>query len=175
MGHPVPQTLRLTGQIKKTSITILIDSGSTHNFIQERVAKKLGLKFTPAIAFKVTVGNGEELACASMCPNVTILLGSHSFQVDLYVFPISGVEMVLGVEWLKALGPVLMDYTNLTIKFMQDGNLIQLAANASSCPEMASLNQLQRLMDTHAIYTCYQCHIIPTSTQTETPLLFQMT
>ena len=33
MGHTIPQTLRVLGHIHNQKITILVDSGSTHNFI----------------------------------------------------------------------------------------------------------------------------------------------
>ncbi|MCI04940.1 hypothetical protein A2U01_0025989, partial [Trifolium medium] len=41
MGHSIPQTLRVLGQIHQNQVGILIDSGSTHNFLQDRVVKQL--------------------------------------------------------------------------------------------------------------------------------------
>lgn len=46
-GQAAPSMLRLPGQIKGKSLTVLVDSGSTHNFLQTRVAKHLGLQITP--------------------------------------------------------------------------------------------------------------------------------
>lgn len=43
MGHSIPQTLRVLGQIHKAQVAVLIDGGSTNNFIQDKVAKNLGL------------------------------------------------------------------------------------------------------------------------------------
>lgn len=48
MGHTVPQSLRVIGRINKNPVIILIDSGSTRNFFQDRVAKQLGLTLNPA-------------------------------------------------------------------------------------------------------------------------------
>lgn len=59
MGHTIPQTLRVLGQIKNSPINVLIDSGSTQNFIQERVAKQLHLPFQQSKPFQVLIGNGE--------------------------------------------------------------------------------------------------------------------
>jgi predicted aspartyl protease len=61
MGHPIPQTIILLGHIDHHPLTILIDSGSTHNFIQDRIATQLGLTLEPTQSFQVLVGNGEEL------------------------------------------------------------------------------------------------------------------
>ena len=40
-----------------------------------------------------------------------------SFTVDLYVLPIAGANVILGIQWLQSLGPVLADYNTLTIQF----------------------------------------------------------
>ena len=42
-GSPTPQTMQIHGVINQQSLVVLIDSGSTHNFIEERLAEKLGL------------------------------------------------------------------------------------------------------------------------------------
>lgn len=41
------QTLRVTGYHEKQPLQVLIDTGSTHNFIDTEVAKKLGCKASP--------------------------------------------------------------------------------------------------------------------------------
>ena len=37
-GFSTPQTLKLIGYIKHRKVIILVDSGSTHNFIHRRIA-----------------------------------------------------------------------------------------------------------------------------------------
>ncbi|PNX65654.1 hypothetical protein L195_g054648, partial [Trifolium pratense] len=113
MGHSIPQTLRVIGQINNKPVGVLIDSGSTHNFVQDRVVKQLGLVTQQGHTFNVLVGNGEQLGCTSVCTNVSLSMGSQAFVVDLYVLPLSGAELVLGVQWLKTLGPIVTDYDKL--------------------------------------------------------------
>lgn len=36
------------------------------------------------------------------------------------------MDLVLGVQWLKSLGPVLKDYMDLTMKFMNQGRIVEL-------------------------------------------------
>ena len=36
-----PQALKIEGYIKKKKVTVLIDSGTTHNFIHSKIAKDL--------------------------------------------------------------------------------------------------------------------------------------
>ncbi|KAK1372665.1 hypothetical protein POM88_028858 [Heracleum sosnowskyi] len=48
IGSTSSRCLRLQGEIKNKSLQILIDGGSSHNFIQSRTAKFLGLTITPS-------------------------------------------------------------------------------------------------------------------------------
>lgn len=40
----------------------------------------------------------------------------HQSYIDFYISPISGAEAVLRMQWLKTPGPVITDYSNLTVK-----------------------------------------------------------
>jgi hypothetical protein len=126
LGHTIPQTIRLLGHINNHPLSILVDSGSTHNFIQDRVARQLGLTLQPTQSFQVLVGNGEELHCSHMSHDTPLVIDSTPFSVDLFVLPLSGAEIVLGVQWLRTLGPTLTDYSHLTLSFCREGKIIQL-------------------------------------------------
>ncbi|OMO93968.1 Zinc finger, H2C2-type, histone UAS binding protein [Corchorus olitorius] len=58
--------MQLTGHIKGHLVSILIDSDSTHNLVQPRIVKHLGLPIEPAPAFLVRVDNGELLRCTKV-------------------------------------------------------------------------------------------------------------
>lgn len=66
MGHAIPQTLCVLGHLSKQPVSILIDSGSTHNFNQDHIVKLLNLLCKPTENFEVLVGNGEEHHCSQM-------------------------------------------------------------------------------------------------------------
>lgn len=52
-------TLRLQGHVRELSVTILVDSSSSHNIMQPRVAEFLGLSVVAINPFSVIVGNGK--------------------------------------------------------------------------------------------------------------------
>ena len=62
-GSPAPQTMQIHGVINQQSLVVLIDSGSTHNFIEERLAEKLGLTCNRKERFNVKVACGERISC----------------------------------------------------------------------------------------------------------------
>ena len=53
-GCIVPKTMRIQARIGSLELIILIDSISTHNFIQDKVVVALKLTLTPMQAFSVT-------------------------------------------------------------------------------------------------------------------------
>lgn len=64
------------------------------------------------------VGNDNLLECDSVFPAVSISVQGQQFSVDLINLPITGADIVLGVQWLKALGPISTDYSSLTMTFL---------------------------------------------------------
>ena len=68
------RTIRVTGRIGDHYVNVLIDNGSTHNFIQEMVAHQLGLSITPSKQFRVYIGNGDFLICDNSCAEVKLCL-----------------------------------------------------------------------------------------------------
>ena len=78
-GAFFPQTLKFTGSIGSMEVSILVDGGSTHNFIQSRIVSSLQLPITDSTKFGVMVGNGETLTCEGMCAVVPIEFKNEFF------------------------------------------------------------------------------------------------
>ena len=57
------KTMRVTVHVRRRPLHILIDSSSTHNFLDTEIAKKLGCKIEATGPMKVDVANGSSLAC----------------------------------------------------------------------------------------------------------------
>ena len=81
LGSSALEAFRLYGQIGQSRVTILIDGGSMHNFVQTRVAKFLALPTKVTHGLKVTVGNGTVLDCLHMCPHTTVSFQGCTFDV----------------------------------------------------------------------------------------------
>ncbi|KAA8531825.1 hypothetical protein F0562_006458 [Nyssa sinensis] len=55
------KTMRIQGSLRQVVVYALIDSGSTHNFMSEKLAKKVCLKPQLGGNLRVTVASGEQL------------------------------------------------------------------------------------------------------------------
>ena len=73
-GWDAPQTMRVMAKIGPYKILVLIDSGSTHDFINTRLANMLQLPIQPTAAFSVKVANGEKFTCQGKHEKVQILI-----------------------------------------------------------------------------------------------------
>lgn len=98
-------------------MTILVDDGSTHNFVQPCVANFLNLSTSSTDLLQVMVGNGRVLDCSRICLQVPLYVQGNTFQVDLFILGLNSADIVLGIQWLQDLGPVLIDYTTRTMVF----------------------------------------------------------
>ncbi|VFQ85068.1 unnamed protein product [Cuscuta campestris] len=140
-GSPSPRSLKITGSVHNFAVQVLLDSGSTHNFVHPTVAERLALVLHPVPPFRVYVGNGDSLRCSYSCPRTPLMLHDHLFDIDLFLLEIHGPDMVLGVQWLQTLGKVSHDYANMTMEFMWKGKPVTLRGDAPG-PKPISFSQL---------------------------------
>ena len=124
---------------------MLIDSGSTHNFVKQAIVERLQLSVSGTPRFQVFIGNGDFLLYTQRYPGAPIVLRGHTFTTDLFVFPIEGPVMVLGIQWLQSLGRISHDYLASTMEFWKDGAKVLLTRTDGITPTLVSLHLFQTL------------------------------
>lgn len=109
-GSLNPKTKRVKGNVGGQSVVILIDSGSTHNFVDPMVARKDRMRVTRVDKVQVKVANEEVLASEGSCDKVKVSIQGRNFITDIYVLPLAGCDMVLGVYWLRILKTYFVEF-----------------------------------------------------------------
>jgi hypothetical protein len=71
-GFSAPQTLKLIGYIKHRKVIILVDSGSTHNFIHRRIAQETHCYIHAVNNFQIMIANGGSMKCGGRFENVRL-------------------------------------------------------------------------------------------------------
>ncbi|KAK9199273.1 hypothetical protein WN944_014461 [Citrus x changshan-huyou] len=112
--------MQVKAKIGPHEIIVLVDSGSTHNFINSRLANMLQLLFQPTSAFPVKVANREKVICQGKHDKVHVLIQDIPFELIIYLLPITGLDVVLSVQWLESLGSVVCNWKQLTMDFDWD-------------------------------------------------------
>lgn len=152
-------------------MVILIDGGNTHNFMQDHLVRSSSLSAILTSPLWVMVGNGSEIEWWQICEGVTVLVQNQTFTIDFHVLSLCGADMVLGVQWLKSLGPMLTDYTELTMKFIHDGRIIELRGDRDVSLHLITLSQLRRLVETEETSAFFHIQVLPPElSSTKTPL-----
>jgi hypothetical protein len=125
-GISAPQTLKIKGYIKHRLIVVLIDSGSTNNFIQNRVVEEVNCFVRLVSNFQILIANGGMMKCGGHCENFKLQMGDYHLKNNMFSIAMGGCDIVLGVEWLHTLGPITMDYQDLYMSFTQDAHTYTL-------------------------------------------------
>ncbi|KAJ7954398.1 Ty3/gypsy retrotransposon protein [Quillaja saponaria] len=131
------QTMKVLGTIKKQKVNILIDSGSTHNFIDTQLAKRLGLRVQQISEKEVMVANGSNLMISTLCRQLPWSLSGAKFFADFLVMPLGSYGMVLGIQWLSTLGDIRWNFQKLTMNFTWQQQNIMLQGYFNSIVLMA--------------------------------------
>ncbi|VFQ78491.1 unnamed protein product [Cuscuta campestris] len=123
MGH---NTIRLVGNVSGKSMVILIDSGSTHSFLDPEIVKDLNLSFVETEPLNVIVANGTELSCKFACPKFKWTVEGEPFEMDMRLLRMGGCDMVLGMDWVAKFAPVELTTRPLSVAFVKGGRRVQL-------------------------------------------------
>jgi hypothetical protein len=133
-GFSAPQTLKLIGYIKHTKVIVLFESGRTHNFIHRRISQETNFYIRAINNFQIMIVNGGSIKCGGHCENVHLQIGEYHLKYHMFSIDICSCDIVLGAEWLRTLGPILMDFKELTMQFDQEGQQYKFQGITVSSP-----------------------------------------
>ena len=92
-----PQTIKIEGHIKKKKVRVLIDSGSTHNFIDCKISKESNCFLYPSPECQVMVVSEGTINCSRKCHNIKLSMGEYVLNSPMLSIPMGGANVVLGV------------------------------------------------------------------------------
>lgn len=67
------------------------------------------------------IANGDTIQCFGCVPVVSLKVQGHRIWAEFYLISLGGCDMVLEVQWLQTLGPVLWDFSLMTLKYSYGG------------------------------------------------------
>ena len=117
VGINVPQTLDIHRYIKKKRVPVLIDSDSTHNFINYKLAKDLNCFVYLAPEFQVMIANGGTTNCLGKCHSINLNMGEYFLNRPMIFIQMGGVDVVLGVQLLQSLEELALNFLYIFRRF----------------------------------------------------------
>ncbi|CAA7034449.1 unnamed protein product [Microthlaspi erraticum] len=140
-------TMRVKGVHNKRSLFMLVDSGSTHNFLDVSMARKLGCKLLPSGNSRVLVADGNRLKVDARVAQFQWDFQGTSFTDDFMIIPLNGCDVVLGVQWLKKFGPITWDFQRLSMKFFWCNRKVVLNGIHPGSVRSIKAEKLNKLQD----------------------------
>ena len=109
-GHDL---LVVNGKVNGHRATMLIDCGSTHDFISERFARKQKMK-TKIVeeVLKVALADGSTSSRPLETIDARLAVGGYGDDRRLTVFPLDRYDVILGKPWLTRNNPAINYRTN---------------------------------------------------------------
>ena len=147
------KTNRTYTETQRRTLITLIDSGASHNFINDKTAALLNLQLTPTKPFHVRVADGFPLQCDGVYRKVQTRVDGVNFPIDLFPIPLKGLDMVIGIQWLIQLGPTLCDWEAQTLQFTQAGETKTIRGLHPINIEQAQPEEIEK--ETKMGHTCF--------------------
>jgi hypothetical protein len=171
-GTTAAHTLRLYAYIQQKPSIILVDSGSSHNFISERVAANLQ-PWTPLqSSLSVRVADGSLLPCTHEVVNCSWSAQGVLFTTTFKILPLQCYDAILGMEWLEAFSPMQIQWKEKWLSFQLQNSTVKLRGipdGTSLCQEI-TLNQLTAMAKHNELWHIVELYSVESPvTQSELP------
>ncbi|KAM0057123.1 putative retrotransposon gag domain, aspartic peptidase domain superfamily [Helianthus debilis subsp. tardiflorus] len=173
-GNDRYKSIRITGHYGKYELQLLMDTGRAHNFLDTALAKLLGCKMVKGPAMLVKVANGHEEVCDQMVKGFCWIMHGIQFTADVYVIPLGGCDMVLGVQWFTTLGSIKMNYNDRTIAFKFNGQKVVLRGQCGKKFSQLNKGNLKKIELQRAELSMVQVYTIE-GYSTNTSMVLQKT
>ncbi|MCH86117.1 hypothetical protein A2U01_0006971, partial [Trifolium medium] len=116
-GNSKPQVIKLNGTIHEVPVVILIDSGASHNFISQGLVRKMNWNVEDTCSMSIKLGDGSCSKTKGTCRDLEIDMEGMKVVVDVQLFELGCVDVVLGIEWLRTLGDMIVNWKKHTMSF----------------------------------------------------------
>ena len=96
-GVPKYLTLCVQGTIRGQRVSVLVDSGATHNFIDAQMVERRGIPTESFDGFSVLVPGAQTMQCARYVPELAVTMGTYTVTDHFCMVNIPATNVVLGV------------------------------------------------------------------------------
>ena len=121
LGNTSTSTMRVVACINGKKAVVLIDTSSTHNFLNCDLAKSLKFGIDTTSYFGVKVANGEVIRTKGECKDIQFKVQGLELKVSFNLLSLGGCGILLGTQWLSTLGMINWDFSRLLMGFLYQG------------------------------------------------------
>jgi hypothetical protein len=82
----------------------------------------------------VTAANGDRLRCHGLAQHVPLTIGDEHFTIMCAGINLGCFDFILGMDFLRTLGPILWDFDTLTMTFSRQGHRVRWEGLGGAAP-----------------------------------------
>lgn len=105
-GVRTTNSMKLRGTVNKRPISIFIDSGSTHSYLNVSSVGELHCSLETTLPWIITVANGERTISREKCSRFKWLTHGHEFEAEFRIILLGGCDVILGHDWMWNRDPI---------------------------------------------------------------------
>lgn len=120
------QTLKAVSMLGKQPLLILVDSGSSHNFLDSDLAARLQCRTHEVKPFQVCMVDGNKVVGTKVCKGFTWTMQGEQFKTNTLILPLQEYDLILGVQWLRPLALISWDFQKGYMQFSWNGHNFKL-------------------------------------------------
>ncbi|MCH83576.1 RNA-directed DNA polymerase (Reverse transcriptase) [Trifolium medium] len=120
------KTVKFQGEMCGVPVLVLVDSGATHNFISQKLVRKLELPVEETPVMSIKLGHGFKTSTQGVCKGMELCIGDFKLTPAMHLFELGGIDVVLGIEWLSTLGDMIVNWQQQTMSFWRNKKWVTL-------------------------------------------------
>lgn len=154
---------------------MLIDSRSSHSFIDEQLGSKLAGMEILKTPLQVQIAYGGQLNCTKIIPQCDWWIESHCFKTDFRLIPLGSYDIILGMDWLEQHSPMNIDWVQKWVEFQHLKETVRLQGISTAvghCAEI-SMEQLSGMAKSGSIMYAVQLSNTKSESQSAVPECIQ--
>jgi hypothetical protein len=110
------------------------------------------------------------MKCGGRCENMCLQIGDYHLKSHMFSIDMGGCDIVFGADWIRTLGPILMDFKELIMQFDQEGQQYNFQGITVGSPMIVSSRRMENMLKKGHSGIISQLHAIQV---TKTPSLSQ--
>ena len=118
---------------------VLFDTGASHSFASQAFAQMHDLSFESMSNGLSVTSPGVQMYSSKISPDNEIQIGGHIFLASLIILGNSDIDVILGMDWLKA-NQAKIDCSTKTVTLSHPSGQIVYSPNQTSSARLFALN-----------------------------------
>jgi hypothetical protein len=122
--------------------TVLLDLGASHSFISSSFVVRHQLPITIMKQTMIVSSPRGEMRTKHICPAISITIRGVDFLANLIVLDSKGIDIILGMDWLRKYDGVILCAKRAIRLTKEDGTIVEFSA-AILAEQVSLLNKVQ--------------------------------